>query len=124
MKKFYEGDILADPVNEMKDPNYIHEMACFYVWLGLSGDMTLDWVIDQICLHHKGCLFDPRGKEVDLDKREPESSFGADTRRTINSFKKWADEQPKQSLHRCLSERIMWLDFALVIYLNRIELDR
>lgn len=119
MKEFHKGDIKAAPLSTLRSPEYVQQLASFYSELGLSGDMTVDWILDQLYLHHEGKLYDYRGKEIDLKKLELADLFGEDTRRTINAFKKFAVKKPRQSLHRNLVPRIMMLDFARQIFINR-----
>lgn len=119
MKESRKGDINAAPLSTLRSPEYVQQLASFYSELGLSGDMTVDWVLDQLYLHHEGKLYDYRGKEIDLDELELADLFGEDTRRTINAFKQFAVKKPRQSLHRNLVLRIMILDYARQIFVSR-----
>lgn len=121
MRETYDHDIYADSVNDMRKPRYTHELACFYDWLDEHGDPTVDWVLDQIFLHHNGSLYGPRGNLIDREAFEPEEKFGIDTRRCINALKGKALMIPRQSAQRRVVERLMLLDFARTIYLGRIE---
>ena len=113
------GEIRAEPVSVLRSPEYLRELAEFYSDLELSGELTADWIIDQICLYHEGRLLDPRGQPIVMDHFEPAELFGEDTRRTINAFKKQAMHSRRQCLHRRLLPRLMALDLARKIYSAR-----
>jgi hypothetical protein len=121
MREFYDGDIKADSKLTMRTPQYIYELATFYRWLKLPGDAKIDWVTEQIRDHHRGQLIGLDGKPILKDHLMVHECFGCDTRRTMNAFLKNAECPPKQLLHRHLVARIMWLDFARMIYVNRME---
>lgn len=103
----------------IKNPAWLAELAQFYVDLNLSGDDTVDWILEQIYHGHDGELIDYNGHLIDKDKWFVEDEFGGEARRWVNAFKQRASSPQSNRLHEKCVNRVMAMYFARDIHLAR-----
>jgi hypothetical protein len=103
----------------IKNPSRLAQLAEFYKNLDLSGDDTMDWILEQIYVGHNGTLIDFNGYEIDKAKWFVEELFAEEPRRWINDFKPRATKTAKQRLQEKCVNRVMAMYFARDIYLAR-----
>ena len=104
----------------IKNPSRLSQLAEFYASLGLSGDDTMDWILEQIYDGHHGTLIDFNGYEIDKSKWFVDELFGEEPRRWLNDFKLRATKTARQRLQEKCVNRVMAMCFARDIYLARI----
>ena len=130
----YSGEIRTSHPRKLRDPIYNSQFATFLVWLDLSGEQTLIWILDQLYEQHEGRFRNGLGMDekvqelnenADLEwifEQDPAEDFGTgDPRRWINDYKKNADNVSPQKLHYSLVRRVMWIEAAILIYLKCLE---
>lgn len=112
-------------VEYIRQPESNHELAKFLVSLELSGEETVEWVINELYLELIAPVADENGVQIDFDNVEIESMFGEDARRYVNGYKLWAFRMPRQLLQwRCV-ERVRWVWVARENYERRlVKLNR
>lgn len=103
----------------IKNPRRLSQLAQFYVSLDLSGDDTMDWILEQVYEGHTGVLIDYNGNEIDKSHWFVEELFGEEPRRWLNAFKLMADMPMQQRLHENCVNRVMAMYFARDIHLSR-----
>ncbi|MGB0659554.1 MAG: hypothetical protein ACPGNV_05180 [Mangrovicoccus sp.] len=71
MAHIFTGNLYAHAPGVYRRPEFLVELAQFYVDLGLSSSQTRDWVIERLYCVHDGDLFDHRERWLDLDNLTP-----------------------------------------------------
>ena len=122
-KEFFEGDLYAKPIWIMRRPAFIAGLASFLASLEMSGDNTVNWVLDELYFHHKGTLYDYRRKPIDLEVTYVDQEFGEEPRRWINALKESAGRLPKQRLQMRCVPRVMYVDLARMSYSGRMGVE-
>ena len=104
--------IVVTPVNILRRPAFIHQLAKNVCSLGLSGEGTVDWLHDQIHLEFEGVVIGHDGLPLPVGDTDIEDSFGMDSRRWVNDFKRSEERMPRQKLQaRCVA-RVMYIELA------------
>lgn len=111
--------IMSPSKRMIKNPSRLSQLAAFYASLGLSGDDTMDWILEQIYDGHQGTLIDFNSYQIDKAKWFVEELFGEEPRRWINDFKRRAKKAARQRLQEKCVNRVMAMYFARDIYLSR-----
>ena len=115
--------VIRSPIKRfLKQPALVAQRAKFYADLRLSGDDTVDWILDQILFGFEGAFIDFNGNEIDRDTWLVYELWGEDPRRAMNRYKEFALAPPKQRLHENLAEREMAHDFGIQIHTARLKL--
>ena len=118
----YSGEIISPRKRKLKHPDFNQELAQFYKALGLSGDDTIDWILEQIYDGSDGPLIDFNGYEIKRSEWMVHEEFGDEGRRWINTYKLFANHKSKQRLQEKCVMRVMAMSFAKDIYLERVKL--
>ncbi|WP_193169968.1 hypothetical protein [Nisaea nitritireducens] len=100
------------PVRVIRRPLFNQGLARFYVALNLSGDDTIDWILDELYMRLERDVIDRNGNLVDLEDVHIEELFGQDPRRYVNAHKQRASGTARQRLHESCVPRVTWMDVA------------
>ena len=117
--RYYDEDVYAKPVRELRSVEFNKQLAAFLVRLGFSGEETVEWVPDETFYHHRGKLYGPHGHSIPKDRLDLEKEFPLSSRRQMNAYKARATGKHAQRLHwRCVP-RVMFMDVARTIWCGR-----
>lgn len=107
------------PEDVIRQSGFNHELAKFLVSLELSGEETVEWIVEEVYFHLKQPVIGWDGNPIDINLVEIESLFGEEARRYVNGYKLFAHKMPRQKLQKRCVERIAWVDVARTNYLRR-----
>lgn len=120
----YSGEIISPRKRKLKHPDFNQELAQFYKALGLSGDDTIDWILEQIYEGSDGPLIDFNSYEIKRSEWMVHEEFSDEARRWINAYKLLANCKSEHRLQERCVMRVMAMSFARDIYLERLKLYR
>lgn len=108
-------------LTELQSIEYIDELMAFYISRGLSGERTVNWILDELLFNRKGKLFNYRRKEVPIDDDASitDTLFKKAPARTINRLIEMAIAGRKRPLQKRMVDVSMMMGFAREIHLCR-----
>lgn len=111
-------EIIHSPCKRLiRNPEQLAQLAHFYVYLDLSGNDVMDWILKQIYYGHKGALIDYNGNEIDRSKWFVEELFAEEPEDWLDKFMLGAKVTRTHRLQQRCVNRVMAMYFALDIHL-------
>jgi hypothetical protein len=117
-----EKTVAASLEYTLKRPAFNARLASVYRWLDQTGMDDYEWTLDQVYLGSTGALIGCDRKEIDRDTWFIDDIFGRDPARWFSEYKKRANGASKQRLHASCIERVMAMELAVNIYVERLKL--
>jgi hypothetical protein len=117
----------APPERVVRSTYFNQGLAQFYVGLGLSGDATIDWVLNELYDHRAGALIGLNGQSIEIEAVDANGTtlfddlFGADERRFITRFRVRASRGFRYRLQRRCLFPVLMMHFAREIHLCRTQ---
>jgi len=111
----------SPPITELQSVEYNNELMAFYIGLGLSGERTVNWILDELLFHRTGKLIDYRRKEIPIDDDASitDKVFKKAPARTINRLIEMVRAGRKRPLQKRMVDVTMMMGFAREIHLCR-----
>lgn len=99
------------------------ELATYIDQLDLSGDGTVDWVLNELFDYRTGKLFGLDGKPlmIDVETDLTDELFGAEQRRFVNRYKARAHRKFRYRLQMRMVWPVLAMHFAREIHSCRME---
>jgi hypothetical protein len=108
-------------LTRLQSIEHIDELMAFYLGLGLSGERTVNWILDELLFHRTGKLFNYRRKEIPIDDDASitDKLFKKAPARTINRLIEMARTGRKRPLQKRMVDVTMMMGFGREIHLCR-----
>lgn len=122
-----EKTIICPPVRIVRNVDFNRRKAQFLISLGLSGEGTIDSILNTLYENQSYRLVRPNGEVFDVGSEDPrtlqllDNLFGEDAKRGVNRYKKRADGGYKNRLPMHLVPAVMLIYFTQKIHLSEIE---